>query len=31
LPEGFTDRPVVQKPFETSALEKALGAALAGV
>jgi CheY-like chemotaxis protein len=30
LPEGFTDRPVVQKPFETVALEKALGVALAG-
>jgi CheY-like chemotaxis protein len=30
LPEGFADRPVVQKPFETAALEKALGAALAG-
>jgi CheY-like chemotaxis protein len=29
LPEGFTDRPVVQKPFETVALEKALGVALA--
>jgi CheY-like chemotaxis protein len=30
LPEGFTDRPVVQKPFETIALERALGVALAG-
>lgn len=31
LPDGYTDRPVVQKPFETTALEKALGVALAGV
>jgi CheY-like chemotaxis protein len=30
LPDGYTDRPVVQKPFETVALEKALGVALAG-
>jgi CheY-like chemotaxis protein len=30
LPEGFTDRPVVQKPFEATALEHALGVALAG-
>jgi len=30
LPDGYTDRPVVQKPFETIALERALGVALAG-
>ena len=29
LPDGYTDRPVVQKPFETIALERALGVALA--